>query len=234
MLGLVGDLLDAVVLRPRLASGTKIRLRAWGAVTLIDRGLQDAKLVCSPYPLAAFQCGNVSRFFRFYAKCKGLLNYWRRRPGRNAYGGWRSADEALARAVASASRPNRCSPSTGPTSDPKAGLHSTPSQGNFRALNSTPSRSKVTPIDSARRPTTNSCRRNVPMQSRAILLLQARSTPGRSLPQARGSRLHKPSLGTARGTRRMPSSSPAYSRIGVLRSKWWELAEHRAAVAGRR
>lgn len=98
MLGLEGDLLDAVVLGPRLASGTKIRLRAWGAVTLIDRGLQDDKLVCSQYPLTASQRVNVLRFFRFYASCKGLLNYWRRRPGRNARGGWRSAAEALARA----------------------------------------------------------------------------------------------------------------------------------------
>lgn len=98
MLGLEGDLLDAVVLGPKLASGTRVRLRALGAVTLIDRGLQDDKLICSQHPLTALQRVNVLRFFGFYAKCKGLLNYWRRRPGRNACGGWRSAAEALARA----------------------------------------------------------------------------------------------------------------------------------------
>ena len=98
MLGLEGDLLDAVVLGPTMAAGARVRLRAWGAVTLIDRGLQDDKLICSQHTLTASQRVNVLRFFRIYARCKGLLNYWRRRPGRNACGGWRSADEALARA----------------------------------------------------------------------------------------------------------------------------------------
>jgi inorganic pyrophosphatase len=41
----------------------------------------------------------VLRFFRFYAKCKGLLNAWRRRPGRNACDGWCDAAEAIARAT---------------------------------------------------------------------------------------------------------------------------------------
>jgi inorganic pyrophosphatase len=40
----------------------------------------------------------VLRFFRFYARCKGLLNWWRRRPGRNACDGWRTAGYAFARA----------------------------------------------------------------------------------------------------------------------------------------
>lgn len=62
MLGLIGDLLDAVVLRPRLAPGTKIRLRAWGAVTLIDRGLQDHKLVCSSTPSLVSTCERAATF----------------------------------------------------------------------------------------------------------------------------------------------------------------------------
>ena len=37
-LGLEGDLLDALVLGPRLSLGTRIRVKAWGAVTLTDRG----------------------------------------------------------------------------------------------------------------------------------------------------------------------------------------------------
>jgi inorganic pyrophosphatase len=40
----------------------------------------------------------VLRFFRFYAHCKGVLNLWRRRPGRNACEGWCDANEAIARA----------------------------------------------------------------------------------------------------------------------------------------
>jgi inorganic pyrophosphatase len=40
----------------------------------------------------------VLRFFRLYAKCKGLLNLLRRRPGRNACDGWRDAADAIDRA----------------------------------------------------------------------------------------------------------------------------------------
>lgn len=97
-LGLEGDLLDAVVLGPRLPYGTRITVKAWGAVTFIDRGLQDDKLICSAGPLAAAERRSVLAFFRFYARCKGLLNLLRRRPGRNACGGWLDADAAIARA----------------------------------------------------------------------------------------------------------------------------------------
>jgi len=96
--GLEGDLLDAVVLGPRLSAGTRIRVAAWGAVTLTDRGMSDDKLICSASPLLAGQRRKVLRFFRFYARCKGLLNLWRRRAGRNACEGWIEAAQALARA----------------------------------------------------------------------------------------------------------------------------------------
>ena len=96
--GLEGDLLDAVVLGPRLAFGTRTLVKAWGAVTLADRGMVDDKLICSHSPLDATQRGRVLRFFHFYAKCKGLLNVWRRRPGRNACEGWCEARQALDRA----------------------------------------------------------------------------------------------------------------------------------------
>ena len=97
-LGLEGDLLDALVLGPRLPLGTRIRVKAWGAVTLTDRGMTDDKLVCSDAPPSPSQRRKVLRFFHFYAKCKGLLNFWRRRPGRNACEGWCEAGHALARA----------------------------------------------------------------------------------------------------------------------------------------
>ena len=96
--GLEGDLLDAVVLGPRLPLGASIRIRAWGAVTLTDRGMSDDKLICSSRPLDASERRTVLRFFHFYAKCKALLNVWRRRPERNACDGWIGATEALARA----------------------------------------------------------------------------------------------------------------------------------------
>jgi len=97
-LGLEGDLLDALVLGPRRAFGTRWRVRAWGAVTLTDRGLCDDKLICCEHRPTAAQVEQVLRFFRFYARCKGLLNLWRGRPGRNACDGWRSAASALQRA----------------------------------------------------------------------------------------------------------------------------------------
>ena len=96
--GLEGDLLDALVLGPRLQVGTVLRVKAWGAVTLTDRGMSDDKIVCSTSPLSDAQKRNVLRFFSFYAKCKGLLNIMRRRSGRNACDGWLEAAQALIRA----------------------------------------------------------------------------------------------------------------------------------------
>ena len=97
-LGLEGDLLDALVLGPRRPYGTRLRLKAWGAVMLIDRGLMDDKLICSEVAPSAAERERVLRFFRFYARCKALLNRWRRRPGRNACAGWCDARVAMARA----------------------------------------------------------------------------------------------------------------------------------------
>ena len=97
-IGLEGDLLDAVVLGPRLPRGSRVKVKAWGAVVLTDRGMTDDKLICSHQPLGFGQRRMVLRFFHFYAKCKGLLNLLRRRPGRNACEGWCDASEALARA----------------------------------------------------------------------------------------------------------------------------------------
>jgi inorganic pyrophosphatase len=98
LLGLEGDLLDALVLGPRLRFGTHVRVKAWGAVTLTDRGMSDDKLICCDHRPSAAEVRAVLRFFHFYAKCKGLLNLWRRRPGRNGCDGWCDASFALARA----------------------------------------------------------------------------------------------------------------------------------------
>ncbi len=46
LLGLEGDLLDALVLGPRLRYGTRVHVTAWAAVTLTDRGMSDDKLIC--------------------------------------------------------------------------------------------------------------------------------------------------------------------------------------------
>jgi inorganic pyrophosphatase len=98
LLGLEGDLLDALVLGPRLRFGAHARVKAWGAVTLTDRGMSDDKLICSDRRPSQVEIDGVLRFFRFYAKCKGVLNFWRGRPGRNACEGLCAATEALERA----------------------------------------------------------------------------------------------------------------------------------------
>lgn len=94
--GLEGDLLDAVVLGPRLARGSEVRVKAWGAVALTDRGMTDHKLICSHRSLHDGERRKVLRFFHFYAMCKGLLNLVRGRPGRNACDGWCDAHAAIA------------------------------------------------------------------------------------------------------------------------------------------
>jgi len=97
-LGLEGDLLDAVVLGPRLPRGARIQLRVWGAIGMTDRGLYDDKLICSRSPPGRRQRAALLAFFHVYARAKGLLNLLRGRPGRNACEGWCDASAALARA----------------------------------------------------------------------------------------------------------------------------------------
>lgn len=98
-IGLEGDLLDAVVLGPRLPLGTKTHVYAWGAVGLTDRGLYDDKLICSQVPIAPWQQKLILLFFIIYARAKSLLNLLRGRKGRNRCEGWHKAESALSRAT---------------------------------------------------------------------------------------------------------------------------------------
>lgn len=98
LLGLEGDLLDAVVLGPRLPSGARVTVKAFAAIGLTDRGMYDDKLICSHRPLGPWQRRLVLAFFRLYSKCKWVLNLVRGRPGRNACEGWGDAESAIARA----------------------------------------------------------------------------------------------------------------------------------------
>ena len=97
-IGLEGDLLDAVVLGPRLRRGKRVTVRAVGAVGLTDRGMYDDKIICSTDPDTPQRRFLILLFFRFYARCKGVLNFFRGRPGRNACDGWCDAREAISRA----------------------------------------------------------------------------------------------------------------------------------------
>lgn len=93
-----GDLLDAVVLGPRLPRGTRVEVPACGAVGFTDRNIYDDKLICSHRPLNPLKRWLVLLFFRFYARCKSVLNVYRRSPGRTVCEGWGDARDAIARA----------------------------------------------------------------------------------------------------------------------------------------
>jgi inorganic pyrophosphatase len=97
-IGLEGDLLDAVVLGPRLPRGARVSVYAFGAIGFTDRSMYDDKLICSYHPVTPWKRFLVLVFFRFYARCKALLNFCRGRSGRNACEGWHDAEAALARA----------------------------------------------------------------------------------------------------------------------------------------
>jgi inorganic pyrophosphatase len=94
-----GDFLDAVVLGPRLAIGTKVRVNAYGAVGLSERYMYDDKLICARSPITAMDRRKVLGFFRVYAFCKGMLNIVRRQHGRSRCEGWGDASAAIARAI---------------------------------------------------------------------------------------------------------------------------------------
>jgi inorganic pyrophosphatase len=98
-MGMDGDFLDAVVLGPHLALGTKVKIHAWGAVRMIDNGLYDDKLICSYSPISPWKKRFILLFFMFYAKAKILINLTRGYRGRNSCEGWYEADDALARAT---------------------------------------------------------------------------------------------------------------------------------------
>ena len=102
-----GDFLDAVVLGPRLARGTKVRLGAYGAVGLSERFMYDDKLICASRPVTESQRRHVVRFFHFYAFCKGVLNLLRRQRGRARCEGWGDASAAIARAIPVSKRKQR-------------------------------------------------------------------------------------------------------------------------------
>jgi inorganic pyrophosphatase len=97
-LGLDGDLLDAVIIGPRLRRGMALRLPARGAIGLMDRGLYDDKIVFSEAPLSSLERMLLLHFFRIYARFKQVLNMIRGRPGMTACTGWCDLDGAIARA----------------------------------------------------------------------------------------------------------------------------------------
>jgi len=97
--GLDGDLLDALVLGPRLRRGERVTVTAYGAVGLSDRDMYDDKIICGTGPISRSDRDRVLRFLRHYGRAKRLLNLFRGRPGLTRCEGWGSAEEAFARAT---------------------------------------------------------------------------------------------------------------------------------------
>jgi inorganic pyrophosphatase len=97
-LGGEGDLLDAIVLGPRLAAGQRVRVPARAAIGLAERYMYDDKLVCSQRKLTPGDRWRVLRFMMFYARCKRVLNCLRGAAGPTYCTGWEPLSEALARA----------------------------------------------------------------------------------------------------------------------------------------
>jgi inorganic pyrophosphatase len=93
-----GDLLDAVVMGPRLSRGKRVNVIAQGSVGLTDRGMYDDKLICSNKPLKVWHRLLVVIFFHIYGLSKRLLNFYRGRPGPTYCNGWGSVAKAIARA----------------------------------------------------------------------------------------------------------------------------------------
>jgi inorganic pyrophosphatase len=83
-----GDRLDAVVMGPRLARGTRVRMPVVGCVDFVDAGREDPKFVCSEAPLGRRERLLLAGFFGFYARAKRVLNFARGARGLTRYGGF--------------------------------------------------------------------------------------------------------------------------------------------------
>lgn len=128
-IGQEGDLLDALVLGPRLPLGARVRVKAWGAVTLTDRGMSDDKLVCGERapPHSGATCCGSSAFMRSAKACST-----RGAPARGetpAKAGVRRAPRSLARAPATMRGAGHRLSFEGSTADPFAHILSSISAG---------------------------------------------------------------------------------------------------------
>lgn len=82
-----GDRLDAIVLGPARARGSRVRCRVLAVVRFTDAGQDDPKYVCAAHAASERELAGVERFFARYAWLKGLLNKLRRKPGATRYAG---------------------------------------------------------------------------------------------------------------------------------------------------
>jgi inorganic pyrophosphatase len=82
-----GEREDAVLLGPRVAIGSRLRVPVLGRVRFIDAGEPDDKWLCGIAPLRRADRLSVALFFELYARVK-RTGYWLRgRDGKTFYGG---------------------------------------------------------------------------------------------------------------------------------------------------
>ena len=93
-----GDLLDAIVLGPRLERGRRVTVTAYGAVGFTDNGIYDDKLICSQRAVPPRARRRVVAFLHFYAFCKRLFHRSRGHSECTACLGWGDARQAIERA----------------------------------------------------------------------------------------------------------------------------------------
>ena len=82
-----GDRLDALVLGPRLAPGTRVKVPVRGVVRFVDAGQSDPKYICGHAPLLRRDRLLVAGFFAAYAPMKAALNALRGKRGETRYRG---------------------------------------------------------------------------------------------------------------------------------------------------
>lgn len=83
-----GDLLDAVILGPRLPLGATRTLVAVGVIGFLDLGVHDPKVICSEGDVSSRERAGLELFFRAYAAFKQGLAAARGQPGATRYLGW--------------------------------------------------------------------------------------------------------------------------------------------------
>lgn len=83
-----GEGVDAVVLGPRLARGTRLTVPVRGCIGFIDGGVSDPKWICGDTPLSRTDRRQLEGFFRSYALAKAAINRVRGRTGETSYLGW--------------------------------------------------------------------------------------------------------------------------------------------------
>ena len=79
-----GDPLDALVLGPRRARGSRVRGRVLGALDFVDHGVADPKLVVGEI-LRPSDVPTIEAFFHVYARAKRVLDPG---PGPTRFRGW--------------------------------------------------------------------------------------------------------------------------------------------------